>query len=461
VDAETGSKRYFTVREIAAGGMGSVALVVRREGSFHRLFAVKRLHTQFRDDPDFRAMFLDEARIAGLLRHPNVVSVLDVGEDREGPYLLMEYVEGVTLHGLIARAGRDGVLIPVSVAVEIAMHAAEGLHVAHELRSPEGEPLGLVHRDVSPQNILVGFDGVARLTDFGVAKAYGRSTRTSTGVLKGKFGYMSPESLRFEDLDRRSDLFSLGVVLFELLSGKRLYSGTDGTTSARRILSEPPPDVGQEREDVTPELVELLFELLAKEAGHRPASARVVADRLALVSQAVRYLDDESPSLRDYMRARFEDEAKKQTDELRKAIAMLDRGELTSVEWPRPEPKRSRRTVAIAGGAIAVGLGTLGAGVWLGQLFAAPPAEVEPPTAELASPRIVNVERDGEPEEAVPDAGPAEAAAETRDRRRIQRRARAEIAAMGSMESMDAPAMAEAPTEMTAASVRPIGWDEQ
>jgi serine/threonine-protein kinase len=456
VDAEAGSKRYFTVREIAAGGMGSVALVVRREGSFHRLFAVKRLHPQFRDDPDFRAMFLDEARIAGLLRHPNVVSVLDVGEDDEGPYLLMEYVEGVTLHHLVARAARQGDLIPVSVAVEIAMHAAEGLHVAHELRSPEGEPLELVHRDVSPQNILVGFDGVSRLTDFGVAKAYGRSTKTSTGVLKGKFGYMSPESLRFEELDRRSDLFSLGVVLFELLSGKRLYSGTDGATSARRILAEPPPDIGQEREDVTPELVELLFELLAKEAAHRPATARVVADRLALVSQAVRYLDEESPSLRDYMHARFEEDAKAQADELRKAIALLDRGELTSVEWPPQKPKRSRKPAMIAGAGVAVALGTLGAGIWLGQLFAAPAEIADAPRVELAGPSIATVVEAAPPIGAPPDAGPSEARPEPHDRRRAIRRARADAA----MEAMEAE-MIEVETEMMAASVRPIGWDEQ
>jgi serine/threonine protein kinase len=452
---ETGSKRYFTVREIAAGGMGSVALVVRKERKFHRLFALKRLHPQYRADPDFRAMFLDEARIAGLLRHPNVVSVLDVGEDRDGPYLLMEYVEGVTLQALLSRAGERDELVPVSVAVEIAMHAAEGLHAAHELRDADGEPLALVHRDVSPQNILVGFDGVARLTDFGVAKAYGRSTRTSTGVLKGKLGYMPPESLRFEELDRRADLFSLGVVLFELLTGKRLYAASDGAMSARRILGEPPPDLGQEREDVTPELVELMFELLAKEAAHRPESARAVADRLAAVAQAVRYLDDEAPSLRDYLKKRFEDLETSHRAEIQKVLLALEKGELSSLEWPPPPPTRSRKGLVLGAIAVAVAATTLGAGIWLGQLFSAPPAPERAPAPVVArdSPPIVTASAPP-PLPRVADAGPPETVARS-SRRRSPRRDRAEA-------QVEAPDRVVAPPAMVAASsVRPIGWDEQ
>lgn len=258
--------------------MGKVDLVLRSIDAFERLFAVKRLRGEYADDPSVLTMLLDEARIAGLIRHPNVVSVLDVGEDDAGPYLLMEFVEGASVSQLIKRAGVGG--LPLEVALRIAIQAAEGLHAAHELKDAEGKPLELVHRDVSPQNILVGFDGVARVTDFGIAKALGRDTRTSTGILKGKLGYLAPEQLRFEDLDRRADLFALGVTLFEMLSGTRLYSGPEVNEVARRILTEPPPDIQSFRDDVPPEVEELLFELLAKQRELRPENAKQVALRL-------------------------------------------------------------------------------------------------------------------------------------------------------------------------------------
>jgi len=271
---------YRRLRPLASGGMGRVDLAVRREATFSRLCAIKRLHQHLREDAEVRAMFLDEARIAGLIRHPNVISVVDLGEDEEGPFLVMEYVDGVAVGAIIERAVESGNAVPLEVALRIAQHAALGLHAAHDLMAPDGTPLSLVHRDVSPHNIIVGFDGVARVTDFGIAKALGRLSRTSTGILKGKLGYMSPEQLRFRMPDRRSDLFSLGVVLFELLAARRLYPGKFGEASALRILEEPPPDLLEFRDDAPPELVGLMFELLAKDPPQRPADARSVAQRL-------------------------------------------------------------------------------------------------------------------------------------------------------------------------------------
>lgn len=273
----SGTAPYLRVREIARGGMGRVDLVVRREGSFARAYAMKRILVPLADDDEMRSMFLNEARIAGLIRHANVVSVLDVGADDEGPYLVMDFVEGVALSNVLGhRAGR---LLPLPFCLEIARQIALGLHAAHELASSSGKSLEVVHRDVSPQNVLVGADGIARVTDFGIVRALDRSNVTRTGVLKGKYGYMSPEQLRFEPLDRRSDLFSLGVVLFEMISGRRLY-GEGGADAARRILDEPPPDLGEARQDLPIELVELGFELLAKDRAMRPADARAVARRL-------------------------------------------------------------------------------------------------------------------------------------------------------------------------------------
>ena len=230
--------------------MGYVELCFRREGRFLHWCARKRLHEQFRSDVRFRSMFMDEARLAGLVRHPNVVGVSDVGEDDDGPYLIMDYVEGVSLSRAIREMARARRAVPMQVAVRICREVALGLHAAHEVRSEDGTVLHLVHRDVSPQNILIGFDGTVRVTDFGIAKALGNTNQTNTGVLKGNMGYLSPEQLRFEEPDRRSDFFSLGVTLYELLSGARLYSNKDGFDGTRRILAEPPPDIGEIRTDV-------------------------------------------------------------------------------------------------------------------------------------------------------------------------------------------------------------------
>jgi eukaryotic-like serine/threonine-protein kinase len=277
---------YCTLLRLGTGGMGSVDLAIRREGSFERLFAQKRLKPELVDDAEVRSMLLEEARLAGLVRHPNVVGVVDLGEDEQGPFLVMDYVEGVSAAELLAATPPGG--LPMEVCLGIARDAAEGLHAAHELAAPDGTPLELVHRDVSPENVLLGFDGVARVTDFGIAKALGRTTRTSTGVLKGKLGYMAPEQLRFEEPDRRADLFALGVVLFELLSGKRLYRSEGDLDGPRRILTEPPPDLADHRDDVEPELVELVLELLAKSRESRPETARAVARRLDAILVTVR-----------------------------------------------------------------------------------------------------------------------------------------------------------------------------
>jgi serine/threonine protein kinase len=314
---------YTFVATIAQGGMGYVELCFRREGRFLRWCARKRLHEQLRDDATFRSMFMDEARLAGLVRHPNAVGVLDVGEDRDGPFLIMDFVEGVSLARVIAEAAGVERPFPMQVAVRICLDAALGLHAAHEARSEDGMILRLVHRDVSPQNILIGFDGTVRVTDFGIAKALGNTSRTSAGVLKGNMGYLSPEQLQFEEPDRRSDFFSLGVTLYELLSGQRLYSNTDGFDGTRRILAEPPPDIGEVRNDVPPELVELLFELLAKERESRPATAAEIAGRLEGVLAGL-IAEEGSVTVADYMDQHFAGQRQQQRTFLSEHLRRLD-----------------------------------------------------------------------------------------------------------------------------------------
>jgi len=338
--------------------MGRVDLAVRKEGSFERLFAVKRLKPELAEEEGVRAMFLDEARIAGLIRHPNAISVVDVGEDESGPFLIMPYVDGITVAELIG--GRKGDLIPMEVALKIVIHAAEGLHAAHELVGPDGAPLELVHRDVSPQNIMVGFDGVALVTDFGVAKALGRTTRTSTGVLKGKLGYLAPEQLRFEEPDRRADLFALGVVLFELLTGCRLYKNGDGLEGPRRILNEPPPDLTDYRDDAEPELVELLFELLAKQREKRPSDAKKVARRLEAILASV-VATGKSVDVADYLAKHFSQKRAEMQAHIQQARSRSTDG---AIEFETlsaaSKPARGRR-LSIVSLALVVGLlGVLG-----------------------------------------------------------------------------------------------------
>lgn len=404
----TGSGGYYWLREIAQGGMGRVDLLVRSEGTFRRLCAVKRLHGVLRDEPDCRAMFLDEARIAGLLEHPNVVRVFDVGEDAEGPYLMMDFVDGTTVRDMLRHALGRGSELPVAVVVQVVLQAALGLHAAHELRAPDGELLELVHRDVSPHNIMVGHDGIVRVMDFGIARSLGRTSRTSTGVLKGKFGYMSPEQLQFRSPDRRSDLFALGVVLYEMLTLTRLYGNEDGE-GPRRILDEPPPDVGLER-DLPPPLVELVFQLLAKDPDKRPGTATDVAARLREVLADLMLEDEEAIELAQYMAVELVEQASAQRAELQAALERLDRGELP--RWPVAALERSpvvavgsedmtgtalaaptRPRWLLGAAVVAVVAVALGAGVYIGRAPdegqpASVGAEPEPPSATPPTPDV-------------------------------------------------------------------------
>ncbi len=236
--------RYEVLAELASGGMATVYLGrLPGAGGFERLVAIKRLHPHLERDQAFVDMFLDEARIAARIRHPNVVSTLEIGTAERGYFLVMDYVEGPTLARLLSRAAQGVDKMPVRVALRIIHDAVAGLHAAHELKDDAGNPLHIVHRDVSPQNVLIGLDGTSRITDFGVARALNRISHTRTGQLKGKLGYMAPEQARGDDLDRRADLFAAGVLLWETLAGKRLFKGksdTDAETLARVLSSEIP-----------------------------------------------------------------------------------------------------------------------------------------------------------------------------------------------------------------------------
>jgi serine/threonine-protein kinase len=232
--------RYALYQPIAAGGMAVVHLG-RLLGpvGFSRTVAVKRVHPNFAHDRDFVVMFVDEARLAARIHHPNVVSTLDVVMDGGEILLVMEYVHGESLARLVKSAASQGAHLSLSVCSAIMTGVLHGLHAAHEARSEQGEPLNLVHRDVSPQNILVGADGVARILDFGVATAVGRLQTTREGKLKGKLGYMAPEQLDGKEVSRQTDLYSAAVVTWEMLTGRRLFrEETEGATLRRVLMGE-------------------------------------------------------------------------------------------------------------------------------------------------------------------------------------------------------------------------------
>jgi eukaryotic-like serine/threonine-protein kinase len=229
--------RYALYDAIAAGGMATVhyGRLLGPVG-FSRTVAIKRLHAQFARDPEFVSMFLDEARLAARIRHPNVVPTLDVVATGGELFLVMEYVPGESLARLIRTAAGLGTVVPPRIVVAIVCGVLRGLHAAHEATNERGEPLGIVHRDVSPQNVLVGIDGQARVLDFGVAKAAGRLQTTRDGKLKGKLAYMSPEQLRGKAIDRRTDIFAASTVLWEGLTGRRLFRGDNEGAIITQIL---------------------------------------------------------------------------------------------------------------------------------------------------------------------------------------------------------------------------------
>ncbi len=274
--------RYELLFRIASGGMAEVyAGRVSGEAGFQKLVAVKRMLPQLADDDEFVTMFLDEARVAANISSPNCVSTIDLGRADDGSlYIVMELVVGVTLARILKWSVQNRQPIPVSVAVDLLAQAGHGLHDAHEATTPLGHPLQIVHRDVSPQNVLVGVDGRVRLTDFGVARAVARMTETVTGRVKGKFAYMAPEQLVAKDVDRRSDVFSLGIVAWELFTGQRLFIGEHPAETMDRVRNMPILSVQEVRADVPKQVSDVVGWALERDPSRRCPTARDFEDAI-------------------------------------------------------------------------------------------------------------------------------------------------------------------------------------
>jgi serine/threonine-protein kinase len=279
--------RYDLLAEIASGGMATVYLGrLAGMGGFERLVAIKRLHPHLESDISFVEMFLDEARLAAKLHHPNVVSTLEVGATAQGHFLVMDYIEGDTLARLIARTTAKKERVAIAVSLRIIHDVLAGLQAAHDLRAEDGTGMNLVHRDVSPQNILVGVDGITRITDFGVARAEARLTTTRSGQVKGKLGYMAPEQARGDAIDQRTDIFAVGIVLWELLTGQRLFRSKSGgdVEVLHRIVYEEVPTARSVEPSVPAALNALCMRALARDSAERFPDCANFADALEAAS---------------------------------------------------------------------------------------------------------------------------------------------------------------------------------
>jgi serine/threonine-protein kinase len=305
--------KYQLLRKIASGGMGQVFLALEKGAGFERLVVLKLILPHLAEDEDFLTMFLEEARLVARLAHPNLITILDLTEIDNRYCLAMEYVQGEDVRRLEKHARLASKPLPVGLALRIIAEAAAGLDYAHQARDAQGKPLRLVHRDVSPQNILVGFDGGVKVIDFGVAKAAGSTSQTATGVLKGKYPYMSPEQANGLHVDARSDLFALGVVLWELITGRRLFKGESDLMTLRLVRDCQVPPPSQLNPKLPPGLDELVLKALAPSPdGRFPDCASF---RLAIEDYILQYrLPASNAHLAAYLRDLYAERINREAD---------------------------------------------------------------------------------------------------------------------------------------------------
>ncbi len=314
---------------------------------FRTLLVVKRILPHLAQNRQFIRMFLDEARLAALLDHPNVVRIIEVGHDGEEYFLAMELVQGKPLSAVLRKAAREKRPPSPALAAYIMAQAASGLGYAHALTDGDGRPLGVVHRDVSPQNVLLSFEGAVKLIDFGVARAFGRVAHTSPGGLKGKIEYMSPEQASAEDVDHRADVFALGIVLWEVLTGRRLYRRETELATMRSILDDPIPRPS-EVADVPLALEAVVMRALRKKREGRFSSAHEMAQALERYAFSQ---DGFSPvQLATYMKGLFSSEFLQWRKTATSALDMeVDRGDQQPprLESPGAEPMTQGPTMAL------------------------------------------------------------------------------------------------------------------
>ena len=319
--------RYELLMPIAEGGMAAVwaARLVGTRG-FQKVVAIKTMLPELSDDLDFEAMFLDEARLASRIKHPHVAEIVDLGEEDDLLYLVMEWVSGETMFQLNKLAKAKGG-IPIPILVRLASDACAGLHAAHELRDANGKLEDLVHRDISPQNIMISEGGIVKIVDFGVAKAAGRAYETRvTGLIKGKVPYLSPEQLSGAKVDRRSDIFSIGILMYVMVTGRHPFRGDNDARTMENICSRAPVPLCNLVPDTRPDLEAVVMKALAKDAGDRWSDCAEMQRALNQVMSAIGTSvtdGDVAQFVRDTMGHLFEERNRKLAEAIKRADSRL------------------------------------------------------------------------------------------------------------------------------------------
>jgi serine/threonine-protein kinase len=408
--AERQFGRYDLLYRLAAGGMARL-FVARFEGmeGFEKLLAIKRIHSHLAEDREFVKMFFDEARLAARITHPNVVQVIELGQCQNDYFIAMEYVHGESLAHLL-RVTHP----PYPIGARIVADAAAGLHEAHELRDNHGEPLNVVHRDVSPQNILISYKGAVKVTDFGVARARDNIHITSGGTLKGKFGYMSPEQAMAQEVDRRSDVFSLGIVLYETTTRKRLFKGDGSVETLKKVTSGEIVPPTRLLKDYPPRLEQIVLTALERDPSLRYQTAQEMEHELErfIVSCGAPVLPSEISSL---MTGVFGARIAEKQRLLRRAPVTVDpldlaQSEASTLSLPgqtasKAERGRRARRLLVGGIALMLGVaGVLGAIYWTRGSGAIPAGGgreaaagvVQAPIHIIAEPAAATIRVDGE-----------------------------------------------------------------
>jgi len=339
--------RYRVIRRLAVGGMAEIYLA-RQTGvglaGFEKLVVIKRILPQHALDPELLRMFLDEAALSATLTNPHVTELYDVGKTDgvdEAPFFAMEYVHGANLRELMqAHAKRGAGLLPLEHAIGMVAAAAAGLHYAHEKRGPDGEPLHIVHRDVSPSNVLVSYDGAVKVSDFGIAKWALRRTQTQEGALKGKFAYMSPEQCRGKPLDARSDVFALGTILYELTTGEAPFAAEADLEILNKIVGGPPaPPRWKGERPYPPELAAIVMRALATDPAERTPTAQALQVELETFARDER-LEVSTVALGAFMQTLFADELAAWREAQRAGKSLADH--LAEREARRPAAEAAR-----------------------------------------------------------------------------------------------------------------------
>jgi serine/threonine-protein kinase len=395
---------YDVLGRLALGGMAEILLTrhANTEGE-HRFMVVKRILPHFEQDNDFVQMFLDEARIGMQLKHPNIIQFHQFGADEGSHFIVMEWVNGVPLGRMIRKARKTGG-VGLPIAIRIGVDVARALHYAHIANDEHGEPFNIVHRDVSPHNIMISYAGAVKLLDFGIAKADHRAHKTQAGVVKGKFAYMAPEQCTAGQADHRLDIFALGVCLFETLTGRSLYRRQTEAATMRAVIMDPVPSLKERLPDVSDELDQILQKALAKEADDRFATAEEFANELERFGKSTQQFATQR-EVADFIRKVFPEEFTRGP-----RVDTVPFGASITLDMHHANDSASSKSYVsqIPGAIRELEIDGAGAGLDLGHLLDAPiVAPLPPPDAE---PEAAGAQLSQRPTRDAPKAIPRRAA---------------------------------------------------